>query len=105
MTETTERAAQEIALFVFIPFCKIKCTYCDFNAYANLARVMGPYAEAVAAEIGRAAARGAAKSVYFGGGTPSLVPVAHIEKILRACAGLMPLVPGAEITLEANPGT
>ncbi|MGE5264335.1 MAG: radical SAM family heme chaperone HemW [Acidobacteriota bacterium] len=109
MSTLMESTAQEIALFVFIPFCKIKCTYCDFNAYANMARVMEPYAEAVAREIRGAAPRlgvkARAKSVYFGGGTPSLVPAAHIEEILRACRDLISLDPNAEITLEANPGT
>lgn len=97
----------DAALFVFIPFCKIKCTYCDFNAYANLSRVMEPYAEAVAREIRNSqfATRNSARSVYFGGGTPSLVPVAHVEKILRACDSAFAIAPDAEITLEANPGT
>ncbi|MBI5303580.1 MAG: radical SAM family heme chaperone HemW [Chloroflexi bacterium] len=124
--------SDSLALFVFIPFCKIKCTYCDFNAYANLARVMEPYADAVAREIVRAkhsrdqlgqvqhftlgedileqhdsanASPLHAKTIYFGGGTPSLVPVAHIEKILRACESAFAIAPDAEITLEANPGT
>jgi len=104
---------QSLALFVFIPFCKIKCTYCDFNAYANLARVMEPYAEAVVREIVEAqdiaplhvAPLRNAKTIYFGGGTPSLVPVAHIAKILRACESRFAITPDAEITLEANPGT
>jgi oxygen-independent coproporphyrinogen-3 oxidase len=104
-----ESTAHEIALFVFIPFCKIKCTYCDFNAYANMSRVMEPYADATAREIQlvaeRSAERAPAKSVYFGGGTPSLVPMAHIEKILRACTESFSLNAKAEITLEANPGT
>ena len=101
------QGAAQVALFVFIPFCKIKCTYCDFNAYANLARVMEPYADAVAREIERAATptRQYAKTLYFGGGTPSIVPVAHIEKILRTCQQSFALAPDAEITLEANPGT
>ena len=43
-----ERAVSNIALFVFIPFCKIKCTYCDFNVYAHLSRLMESYADAVA---------------------------------------------------------
>jgi oxygen-independent coproporphyrinogen-3 oxidase len=101
-----------VALFVFIPFCKIKCTYCDFNAYANLARMMEPYADAVAREIeawesatGRGAPRLRAKSIYFGGGTPSIVPVEHIGKILTALREGFHLEPDAEITLEANPGT
>ncbi len=103
------RAAESVALFVFVPFCKIKCTYCDFNAYANLARVMQPYADAVAREIAVVGARHAAplraKTIFFGGGTPSLVPAAHIEKILRAGTDAFALAADAEITLEANPGT
>ncbi len=104
-------SAPVVALFVFIPFCKIKCTYCDFNAYANLARMMEPYADAVAREIqawaseNRGAPRLQAKSIYFGGGTPSLVPVVHIERILAALRESFGLQPNAEITLEANPGT
>ncbi len=130
----TFRRDQDVALFVFIPFCKIKCTYCDFNAYANLARVMGPYADAVAREIAVVGAKHShshaldaggrsitdalqwnagfanasplrAKSLYFGGGTPSLVPTAHIEKIIRAAEHAFDIAPDAEITLEANPGT
>ncbi len=105
-----QRATSDVALFVFIPFCKIKCTYCDFNAYANLARVMEPYADAVTREIEKSKVSSPksqmiAPSIYFGGGTPSLVPVAQIEKILRACADAFALAPDAEITLEANPGT
>lgn len=97
----------EIALFVFIPFCKVKCTYCDFNVYAHLSRWMGPYADAVATEIQNSKSTipssSVARSIYFGGGTPSLLPVASIEKILRACGSLLP--PNLEITLEVNPGS
>ncbi len=108
----TSPSAPVVALFVFIPFCKIKCTYCDFDAYANLTRMMEPYADAVAREIeawGSAGERGTprlqAKSIYFGGGTPSIVPVEHIERILAAQRDSFDLQPDAEITLEANPGT
>lgn len=108
-----------IALFIFIPFCKIKCTYCDFNVYANLAHAMEPYTEAVAREIsGATHFRNAlhrtqanasplprAKSIYLGGGTPSIMPIVQIEKILRACRESFSILPDAEITLEANPGT
>lgn len=106
---TVPRDAQGVALFVFVPFCKIKCTYCDFNAYANLARVMEPYADAVEREIVFVGANHEsplrAKTIYFGGGTPSLVAAAHIERILRACESSFLLIPNPEITLEANPGT
>ena len=110
-----KRHAPDVALFFFIPFCKIKCTYCDFNAYANMARVMEPYADAVVREIEQYAARSSSasqadtpprvKTIFFGGGTPSLVPAAHIEKILRACSEAFTLARNPEITLEANPGT
>ncbi len=68
---------------------------------------MEPYADAVAREIG-ATLRGRhaqAKTLYFGGGTPSIVPVAHIEKIMCTCRDSFDFVPDSEITLEANPGT
>jgi oxygen-independent coproporphyrinogen-3 oxidase len=97
-----------VALFVFIPFCKIKCTYCDFNVYAHLARLMEPYADAVAREITNYQLpipnSKQAHSVYFGGGTPSLIPIPSIEKILRAFQDSFSLIPNAEITIEANPG-
>ncbi len=104
------KAPATIAVFVFTPFCKIKCTYCDFNVYANLSRAMEPYANAVAREIMGAthflnASHLNAKSIYLGGGTPSIVPVAHIEKIVCACETSFSILGGAEITLEANPGT
>jgi len=60
-----------IAHFVFIPFCKIKCTYCDFNVYAHLARWMEAYADAVAHEINtypQTTLR--AKTIYFGAARP-----------------------------------
>jgi oxygen-independent coproporphyrinogen-3 oxidase len=114
-----EQTARALALFVFVPFCKIKCTYCDFNAYAHLARWMESYADAVAKEIVNCQLSidnsFFAQSIYFGGGTPSLLPVAAIEKILRACQPLIPNlqaptfnlqspIPNLEITLEVNPG-
>ena len=99
---------EPVALFVFIPFCKIKCTYCDFNAYANLSRWMEPYADAVASEIRNTKSvipnPRFAKTIYFGGGTPSLLSVSLIEKILHAFQSSFSVIPNPEITLEANPG-
>ncbi|MCI0475617.1 MAG: radical SAM family heme chaperone HemW, partial [Anaerolineales bacterium] len=106
--DRAEQKARAIALFVFIPFCKIKCTYCDFNAYAHLSRWREPYAEAVAKEIDNwqltIGNSFFARSIYFGGGTPSLMSVAAIEKILRACEQSFSPIPNPEITLEVNPG-
>ena len=75
-----------------------------------MARVMEPYAQAVARELELEGARRSsrvsrAKTIFFGGGTPSLVPAAHIERILRACESSFALVSDPEITIEANPGT
>lgn len=99
----------EIALFVFIPFCKIKCTYCDFNAYAHLSRWMTPYTDALVKEIERSAIsaqRFVARSIYLGGGTPSRLPVECIEKILHACRSTLHAPRSTlEITIEANPGS
>jgi oxygen-independent coproporphyrinogen-3 oxidase len=101
---------QSLALFVFIPFCRIKCTYCDFNVYAHLARLMEPYAEAVVEEIRNSKfvirnLSPRAHSIYFGGGTPSLLAPAHTETMLAAIRRAFSVNPDAEITLEANPAT
>jgi oxygen-independent coproporphyrinogen-3 oxidase len=96
------------ALYVHIPFCTAKCTYCDFNSYAGQDSLMAPYTEAVAKEAelwsrhleGRQAA-----TVFFGGGTPSLLPLPEMSVIVEALRGCFDIVPSAEVTLEANPGT
>lgn len=104
-----QNSAEQIALFVFVPFCKIKCTYCDFNAYANLARLMEPYSKALVREIENAPSRirrpSIAKTLYIGGGTPSLVPATHIQDVVAACRNAFNFTENAEITLEVNPGT
>ncbi len=102
--------SESIGVFVFLPFCKIICTYCDFNVYAHLARLMEPYADAVAGEIQNSKFEiqnlsPRAHSIFLGGGTPSLVSAAHVAKILRACRDAFEVEPDAEITLEANPAT
>ncbi|MCL4395415.1 MAG: radical SAM family heme chaperone HemW [Chloroflexi bacterium] len=98
----------DIALFFFIPFCKIRCTYCDFNAYANLSRLMEPYCDALAQEVrieGDRHSGRRARSVYLGGGTPSLLTAAQLTSVMEACGQAFALASDAEITLEANPGT
>ena len=98
-----------LSLYVHIPWCVQKCPYCDFNSHE--ARGAIPEAEYVAALIadlesalplvwGRKVS-----SIFFGGGTPSLLSGPALDKLLTAMRTLLPLLPGAEITLEANPGT
>ncbi len=94
-----------VALYIHVPFCRVICTYCDFNVYAGMSRLMAPFAQAAAREIRLVGAgRGLrVHSIFFGGGTPSLLPSALLEAILAACREAFDVAADAEITLEANP--
>jgi len=95
-------------LYLHWPFCQSKCPYCDFNSHVSGAVDHGKWAEAFEAEIARAAARFPERilnSVFFGGGTPSLMPVALVDRIMGAVRRAWPLANDIEITLEANPGS
>jgi oxygen-independent coproporphyrinogen-3 oxidase len=95
---------QPVALYIHIPFCRSRCTYCAFNTYAGLEALIPAYGEALCAAI-RAAPSVPAHTVYFGGGTPSLLPPDTLARILQCLREHFPISPDAEITLEANPGT
>jgi len=97
----------QLALYLHIPFCRTRCSYCAFNTYAGLTAWIAPYMRALRREIELAAAteRHPAHTVYFGGGTPSLLPVDEIAAVRDTVAAGFALAPNAEITLEANPGT
>jgi oxygen-independent coproporphyrinogen-3 oxidase len=96
-------------IYIHIPFCTTKCNYCSF--------VIKPWREDVAQRYQRALVReladffsrigswGVVDSIYFGGGTPSLVPAEYIAEILSTCWNLIEITPECEISLEANPGT
>jgi oxygen-independent coproporphyrinogen-3 oxidase len=101
-------ALPPLALYVHLPWCVRKCPYCDFNSHERQGDL--PFAEYVSALVrdleemlpsiwGRRLV-----SVFFGGGTPSLFPAEQIDALLSAIRARLPLEPGAEITLEANPG-
>ena len=96
------------SLYVHIPFCKHKCGYCDFNAYAGMGRLMPDYIGALEKEL--AAARqqrefATLQTVYLGGGTPSLLPPDLIARLLAFIRGMFEIAPDAEVTLEANPAS
>ena len=106
-------------LYIHIPFCHRRCAYCDFNTYANMDDRMGAYVDALCRELAGwrmpAAAAGLAPgpgltraalrpTIFLGGGTPSMLPLALIERVLAAAYALIPL-DAAEVTVEANPGT
>lgn len=97
------------ALFVFVPYCRSICTYCDFNVYARRDSEFDAYVEAVAREIQMTAQKPdtprAATSLAFGGGTPSILSASQIGKLVRTVQTNFEFLSGAEWTLEANPGT
>ena len=96
-----------MGLYVHVPFCQTKCPYCDFNTYQGIESQMGSYLDAVTAELrlwGRALGSPAARTVFFGGGTPSYLPDGDIAAILDAANNAFTIAPDAEVTIEANPG-
>ncbi len=97
------------SIYLHIPFCVHRCGYCDFNTYAGLQNLIPSYVEALCSEariihqaLGQ---RLDVQTVFFGGGTPSLLPLHAIERILDTLAQCFSLLPDSEISLEANPGT
>lgn len=97
-----------LSLYLHIPFCQRKCPYCDFNTYAGLGRLYEPFAAALAQEVrlaGAAWGRPPVHTVFLGGGTPTVLDPALLKQVLAACREAFDLLPGAEITSEANPGT
>src|SRR6266508_832985 len=106
--EMTDHTPPPVSLYVHIPFCDHKCSYCDFNSYAGLERLIPAFTDALVHEL-RAWApelRGRpVPTLFFGGGTPSLMPLPALEQILSTVAAEYALAPDAEISLEANPGT
>jgi oxygen-independent coproporphyrinogen-3 oxidase len=100
-----------LSLYLHIPFCQVRCAYCDFNTYAGLEPLMAPYATSLAREIravGRGMPTGAERrvhTIFFGGGTPSLLPLAAYADVFAALQESFELTADCEITLEANPGT
>lgn len=95
-----------IAVYVHIPFCPSKCGYCDFNSYAQTGDIQTLTANAIAEEIRRSPVFGVpAKTIFFGGGTPTYLSEADLLTVFGAVLDAHPPVEGAEITSEANPGT
>ncbi len=97
-----------LALYLHIPFCAARCAYCDFNTYAGLETLFEPYIAALGQEIRSAGAqrgRPVGRTIYIGGGTPTVLPAELLAQALAACREAFAIAPDAEITSEANPGT
>jgi putative oxygen-independent coproporphyrinogen III oxidase len=105
------------SLYFHIPFCTHRCAYCDFNTYAGQEGLIPAYVDALTREIefvgsrfpspleGEVRREGKVHTIFFGGGTPSLLSPRQFESILRSIRDNFSLTDEAEITIEANPGT
>jgi oxygen-independent coproporphyrinogen-3 oxidase len=105
----SDNQSNEFALYIHIPYCSKKCPYCDFNAYAVKNIPEEAYVAALIKEIGFYAKNAEwtgrkLRSIYFGGGTPSILKSTNICRILDAAKNSFDLESNLEITLEANPG-
>jgi oxygen-independent coproporphyrinogen-3 oxidase len=105
--------AEKLGVYVSVPFCRAKCSFCNFASGVGDGSAMERYVRQLCAEIvgarGRAEAMGAAlpehvDTVYFGGGTPSLLSPAQLERVFASLRGVFAVDADAEITLEAAPG-
>ncbi len=114
MIHVAEQQLLETAsLYLHIPFCHTRCHYCDFNTYAGILPLREPYVQALLTEIRLMSdfarqpggERRRSRTIFFGGGTPSLLSVEQIKRILDACREHFAVDDDAEVTLEANPGT
>jgi oxygen-independent coproporphyrinogen-3 oxidase len=94
-----------LGLYIHVPFCAAICNYCNFNRGLFDADLKAQYVAAVLAEIRRAADGAPADTIFFGGGTPSLLEPDEIDRIVAACRESFDVAAGAEVTLEANPET
>ncbi len=95
-----------IALYIHWPFCLAKCPYCDFNSHVRERIPQARFAQALRTELAWEAARLGRRplaSIFFGGGTPSLMDPATVADLIADAASLFDPLPDLEITLEANP--
>lgn len=94
-----------LGLYLHIPFCSAICNYCNFNRGLFDAVLKGRYVAALEREIRLSADGAPADTIFFGGGTPSLLEPEEIGRLIRTCRESFTVAPGAEITLETNPET
>ncbi len=95
-----------MSVYLHIPFCSVKCSYCAFNTYTDLEHLIPSYVDALCSELAYAAGNCSDKrvhTIYFGGGTPSLLSASQFERILQQLARYFRIVDDVEISLEANP--
>ena len=94
-----------LGLYLHVPFCASICNYCNFNRGLLDGELKAEFVDAIAQEIRRSQPGPPADTIYFGGGTPSLLEPGEVGRLIRACRETFEVEPGAEITLEAIPET
>ena len=102
MSRATTRSLESHHLYVHMPFCRLVCAYCDFVTIGGRGAAIPRYVAALHAELAIRSAPGRLTTIYFGGGTPSLLPAKTVDGLLAAATDRWAGQP-AEITLEANP--
>lgn len=97
------------SVYIHIPFCLHRCAYCDFNTYAGQENLIPIYVDALVREIQNLRdavdERLYVHTIFFGGGTPSLLPASSVGKILHSLDASFEVSSEFEISIEANPGT
>src|SRR5437879_12171333 len=94
-------------IYIHIPFCRSRCSYCDFATGMYESAIAGRYVGALCSEIkawGEVDKPSVVDTIYFGGGTPSLLAASQIESIASAVRGRFVVNVGDDVTLEINPG-
>jgi oxygen-independent coproporphyrinogen-3 oxidase len=102
----TSVVAARVGLYVHVPFCAVRCRYCDFSSGTLSARALARYLDGMQREAGRRAPAAAGvtfTSVFFGGGTPSALSARHFRQLIGLLRSHFTIAGDAEITLEANP--
>ena len=98
-----------VSLYLHVPFCRHRCSYCDFNTYAGMDHLRGAYVKALCRELSLVAQAAGSRlpiyTIFLGGGTPSLLALEELRQILARAREVFEVKSDAEISLEANPGT
>jgi oxygen-independent coproporphyrinogen-3 oxidase len=104
---------RRVGIYIHIPFCERKCTYCNFNTTDFFEDLAERYIDAVSREIAywgenlthASGDRAEVDTIYFGGGTPSIVDAAQLAKLIVSCRAAFDVAPDSEVTIEINPAT
>lgn len=97
---------QTLSIYLHIPFCRRMCSYCAFNTYAGIENIIPDFVDALEKEIryfGTTGSKRTVGTIFFGGGTPTLLSSLHYERLFSALSDSFTILPDAEITIESNP--